>query len=320
MRVIDLDSSCEGNRAEADNRPASVAYADDDLNARTSSFTHDDQPASFRLLGAAAIPGQSAKSAVVVSCPHAGRYYPETLVTAGSVGIEALRDLEDFAVDRLLDGMSCPSIAGISSNIARAYLDVNRPEDALDPAMFDEPVTAAKQSRKVIAGYGLLPRLTGARSLIHDNLLPAEEIQQRIALAYRPYHSRLRQLLDNALQQQKRYLLVDCHSMPDVDHQNKRLPDIVLGDCHGRTLSPEIGKALDDHIRALGFSLGWNNPYSGGFITGHYGASTSRGQSLQIEINRALYMRHPHQLDKDGAARVTALLTAILTFLDELAS
>jgi len=31
-------------------------------------------------------------------------------------------------------------------------------------------------------------------------------------------------------------------------------------------------------------------------------------------------MRLPHQLDKDGAARVTDLLTAILTFLDALAS
>ena len=320
MRAIDLDISCEGNRAEAGNRLAEFAYAGDDLHAHTSSFTRDDQPASFHLLGAAAIPGQSAKSAVVVSCPHAGRYYPETLVTAGSVGIEALRDLEDFAVDRLLDGLSSTNIAGISSNIARAYLDVNRPEDALDPAMFDEPVSAAKQSRKVMAGYGLLPRLTGARSLIHDHLLPADEIQQRIALAYRPYHSQLKQLLDNARQQHQRYLLVDCHSMPDVDHQNKCLPDVVLGDCHGRTLAPEIGKALDDHIRALGFSLGWNNPYSGGFITGHYGAATSSGQSLQIEINRALYMRHPHQLDKDGAARVTALLTAILTFLEELTS
>ena len=320
MRAINLGTSCEGDRAETGNGLASVAYADDDLHARTSSFTRDDQPASFHLLGAAAIPGQSAKSAVVVSCPHAGRYYPETLVTAGSVGIEALRDLEDFAVDRLLNGLSCSNIAGISSNIARAYLDVNRPEDALDPAMFDEPVSAAKQSRKVMAGYGLLPRLTGARSLIHDHLLPADEIQQRIALAYRPYHSQLKQLLDNARQQHQRYLLVDCHSMPDVDHQNKRLPDVVLGDCHGRTLAPDIGKALDDHIRALGFSLGWNNPYSGGFITGHYGASKGSGQSLQIEINRALYMRHPHKLDKNGAARVTALLTAILTFLDTLIS
>jgi N-formylglutamate deformylase len=186
--------------------------------------------------------------------------------------------------------------------------------------MFDEPVSAAKQSRKVMAGYGLLPRLTGARSLIHDHLLPAEEIQQRIALAYRPYHSQLKQLLDNAREQHRRYLLVDCHSMPAADHQGKRLPDVILGDCHGRTLAPDIGKALDDHIRSLGFSLGWNNPYSGGFITSHYGASKGSGQSLQIEINRALYMRDPHKLDKNGTARVSALLTAILIFLDTLIS
>ena len=83
MRVVDLDSSRESNRAKAGHLPADAAFTDYDLHARTSSFTRDDQPASFRLLGAAAIPGQSTKSAVVVSCPHAGRYYPETLVTAG---------------------------------------------------------------------------------------------------------------------------------------------------------------------------------------------------------------------------------------------
>ena len=87
-------------------------------------------------------------SAVIVSCPHAGRFYPEDLVTAGSIGIEALRDLEDFAVDTLLNDLCHTNIGGICSQIARAYIDVNRPEDALDQNMFDEPVSAAKNRVK----------------------------------------------------------------------------------------------------------------------------------------------------------------------------
>ena len=227
-----------------------------------------------------------------------------------------MRDLEDFAVDALLDDLHHTNIGGICSQIARAYIDVNRPEDALDQNMFDEPVTAAKQSRKVRAGYGLLPRLTSACTPIHDRPLSANAANQRIQFAYRPYHDKLQELLENARQNHGHYLLVDCHSMPATDQYNRHLPDIVLGDCHGRTLAHHFGKQIDDFIRSKDFTIGWNTPYSGGYITSHYGKATSSGQSLQIEINRSLYMRSANQIDTAGAARVSALLTSLLGFLD----
>ena len=104
--------------------------------------------------------------------------------------------------------------------------------------------------------------------------------------------------------------------MPATDHYNRHLPDFVIGDCHGRTLAPYIGKQIDDFIRSKDFTIGWNVPYSGGYITSHYGKAASPGQSLQIEINRSLYMSRPHQIDADGAARVSALITSLLEFLD----
>ena len=316
MRGGDVNSCFEEVVPEPDHNASHNDWSDVDLNARIMLSKQYDRPSPFRLLGAAAAPQAIASSAVIVSCPHAGRHYPEELVAAGSIGIEALRDLEDFAVDALLDDLRHTNIGGISSQIARAYIDVNRPEDALDQNMFDEPVTAAKQSRKVLAGYGLLPRLTSARTPIHDTLLSADAATQRIQFAYRPYHNKLQELLGNAMQNHGHYLLIDCHSMPATDQYDRHLPDIVLGDCHGRTLAPYIGKQIDDFIRSKDFTIGWNNPYSGGYITSHYGKATSPGQSLQIEINRSLYMRRPHQIDADGAARVTALLTALLGFLD----
>ena len=287
-----------------------------DFNADIILLDQHDGPSPFRLIGAAANSSAGVCSPVIVSCPHAGRFYPQDLITAGSVGIEALRDLEDFAVDTLLDDLFDSNIGGISNQIARAYIDVNRPEDALDQNMFEEPVSAAKRSRKVLAGYGLLPRVTSARTPIHDTLLPADAVNKRIQFAYRPYHDKLQELLGNAIQSCGHYLLIDCHSMPATDQYNRHLPDIVLGDCNGRTLEPYIGKQIDNFIRSKNFTIGWNVPYSGGYITSHYGKATRPGQSLQVEINRSLYMHRPQQIDTDGAARVSALLASLLEFLD----
>ena len=316
MRGNDINQIFEGAVPKSGHSLAQKSRNDGDYNARVMLSSERDAPPPFRLLGAAANPEASSCSAVIVSCPHAGRYYPEELVAAGSIGIEALRDLEDFAVDALLDDLCHTNIGGICSQIARAYIDVNRPEDALDQNMFDEPVTAAKQSRKVLAGYGLLPRVTSARTPIHNGLLSADAANQRIEFAYRPYHDKLQELLGNAKKRHGHYLLIDCHSMPATDHHDRNLPDIVLGDCHGRTLAPYVRKQIDGFIRSKNFTIGWNSPYSGGHITSHYGKAIGPGQSLQIEINRSLYMRRPHQIDVDGAARVSTLITSLLEFLD----
>ena len=316
MRGCDANSYFESAAPKLGHGSSHIDDCKSNFNAHIMLSNCDEVLHPFRLIGAAANPAISARSAVIVSCPHAGRYYPEDLVAAGSVGIEALRDLEDFAVDALLDNLRHTNIGGICCQIARAYIDVNRPEDALDQNMFDEPVTAAKQSRKVRAGYGLLPRVTSARTPIHDRLLSANAADQRIQFAYRPYHDKLQELLDNASQSHGYYLLVDCHSMPATDQYNRHLPDIVLGDCHGRTLAPCVGKQIDDFIQSKNFTIGWNTPYPGGYITSHYGKAASSGQSLQIEINRSLYMRRPNQIDEIGAARVSALLSSLLEFLD----
>ena len=318
MRGSDGHSFFDAVVVPPSNRSSDYTTADTDLDARIISSSPHDHPAPYRLLGTAARAETKASSAVIVSCPHAGRHYPEELIAAGSLGLEALRDLEDFAVDALLDDLRHTTIGGICNQIARAYIDVNRPDDALDQAMFDEPVAAAKQNRKVMAGYGLLPRLTSARAPIHDRQLPVDVVNRRIQRAYRPYHDKLKQLLGNATDIHGQYLLVDCHSMPATDQYNRQLPDIILGDCQGRTLAPSIGKQIDDFIRSKNFTVDWNTPYAGGYITSHYGKATGPGQSVQIEINRSLYMRRPYQIDASGAARVTVLLTSLFQFLDSI--
>ena len=43
-------------------------------------------------------------------------------------------------------------------------------------------------------------------------------------------------------------------------------------------------------MSGLGYSVGRNKPYAGGFITEHYGNPASGLHTIQLELNRAIYM------------------------------
>ncbi|MGB1952440.1 MAG: N-formylglutamate amidohydrolase, partial [Candidatus Puniceispirillum sp.] len=95
-----------------------------------------------------------APRALVLSCPHAGRLYPADFVATSALALAALQDLEDYAVDWLIEGMIGHNITAITNHVGRAFLDVNRPADALDKIMFANDIDAAAPSRQVKAGYG----------------------------------------------------------------------------------------------------------------------------------------------------------------------
>jgi N-formylglutamate amidohydrolase len=187
--------------------------------------------------------------------------------------------------------------------------------------MFASPLAAANttaaSSRHVRAGYGLLPRLTAAREVIHRQLLPSDEVESRIALVHKPYHQALQAALATAHSNFGRSLLIDCHSMPSHDQHDKPLADFVLGDLHQSTLDPAIGDLLAKIITEAGYSLAWNHPYAGGYITKNYGRAATRRQSIQIEINRRLYITRKYTLDQHGSKNIAALLARIGAVLSD---
>ena len=77
-------------------------------------------------------PSHCQPSAVVLSAPHAGRVYPAEFIAASIADVNALRGLEDFGVDQLIGSIRDHGITCINNQISRAYIDVNRPVDALD--------------------------------------------------------------------------------------------------------------------------------------------------------------------------------------------
>ena len=254
-------------------------------------------------------------SPVVISCPHAGRSYPSSLLTQAAQPLEALRGLEDFGVDCLVTELAAHGLPTVINRVARAYIDVNRADSAIDAAMFSGAVEAPAPCHHVRAGYGLIPKLTSARKPIYDNRLPATEIAARTEFVYCPYHDALARLLEAAQLRHGRSLLVDMHSMPAYDRLNNRLPDIICGDGYGGTLDRETATALTGFLQDCGLSVSWNHPYAGGYITRSNGDARGTRQSVQIEINRAIYMDGAAQLDQARTATLRRQIGALGRFL-----
>lgn len=246
---------------------------------------------------------------LLLSSPHSGRHYPPALLAGTRLGLMQLRRAEDAFVDALLDGIS--GVPVISATFARCWLDLNRAADELDPAMFDGrlavPVAA---SERVAAGLGVIPRLAGHGLEIYAWRLPAREAAERLAALHRPWHDRLAAILATARARHGSALLIDCHSMPSP--AGPRPPQVVLGDCHGRSCHPAIVAAAEDHFRRLGWRVARNNPYAGGHTTRHHGQPASGIHALQIEIDRALYLDQHRLALHSGAGRVRAAFTALV--------
>ena len=105
--------------------------------------------------------------------------------------------------------------------------------------------------------------------------------------------------------------------MPSHDQQNRPLADIILGDLNHTTFDQKTGKMLTSLIENSGFSVAWNSPYAGGYITKNYGRANSNQQSIQIEINRA-YMSRKYELNDGGVKRVSSLIAKLCAALSDM--
>lgn len=234
---------------------------------------------------------------LVFASPHSGDRYPEDFVSASRLDPLTLRRSEDSFVDDIF--ADAPRIGAplIRALFPRAYVDANREPFELDPAMFlDElPPYANTRSPRVASGLGTIARVVANGAEIYRDKLCFAEALGRIRQCYWPYHHALRELIDETRRRFGFCILVDCHSMPSVGGPMDRDPglsrvDFVLGDCHGTACAPVVVDTASAVLQDMGYVVTRNAPYSGGFVTRHYGRPAEHVHALQIEINRVLYM------------------------------
>lgn len=254
-------------------------------------------------------------SPFVFASPHSGRDYPADLLNATRLDPLTLRRSEDCFVDELFGAAPAHGAPLLRALFPRAYCDVNRDPGELDPALFLEapPATAMSRSPRVHAGLGVIARVVRDGAEIYRRRLPLAEARRRLETLHAPYHAALGRLIETTRVRFGAVALIDCHSMPGQAALGG--VDMILGDRYGASCAPGLTAFATQTLGDLGFSVGRNNPYAGGYTAETYGAPSRGVHVLQIEVNRAIYLDE-QRLERLGSyAAVKARLDAFVARL-----
>ncbi len=258
---------------------------------------------------------------VVFASPHSGRDYPWTFLRNSMLDERAIRSSEDAFVDRLFDAVPQHGAPLLAARIPRAYVDLNRGTDELDPGVV-EGVRHAAHNPRVTSGLGVIPRVVSNGRAIYRGKITLPEARSRLADVWTPYHTALQRLLSDAKRDFGRGILIDCHSMPheaiDSISSGGRAPDVVLGDRFGAACHPEIVDRVESAFASAGLRVARNTPFAGAFITQHYGRPAKGQHVIQVEIDRALYMHEREIRPSAGFADLRRLLTGVIAEVVEI--
>ena len=258
------------------------------------------------------------ESPVLVEVPHAGLWLDaESLAYAAAPARSVARDA-DLYVDELVEDAPNEGATLIFARTSRYVIDLNRSESDVDQ-------DSVEGGGRAPWPRGLIWRLTtdGDPALIRR--LPRAELERRLEGVYRPYHRAVTNALERKRARFGFAVLLCAHSMPSLARRGhgespEMRADIVPGTRGRTTAAPAVIDLVDWHARSFGFTVRHDDPYRGGFSTGHYGKQTNTIHAVQIEISRRLYMDESnHRRDPQGFRVVREFartLVAQLAFSD----
>jgi N-formylglutamate deformylase len=255
-----------------------------------------------------------APSPVVVSVPHAG-------IAVHGFDAPLSPDLDvrcdaDLYVDRLYRvGEGDGPAACLSARLSRFVCDLNR-----DPDDVSSSVAPSHPAPRNTDGRGFIWAITTSGSPALRRPLTQEEWRARAAI-HAAYHGAIAAALQRARTRFGFAILVDGHSMPSMGRQGHKDPgrrraEVVPGDRDGTSCAPSISRHVGEHFSTRGFTVAFNDPYKGGFITTHHGRPRSDIHAIQIELSRDLYMDEAtFAIRQDGLARLQATLADLVASL-----
>lgn len=260
---------------------------------------------------------------LIFDSPHSGTVYPDDFPYACD-----MRDLER-AEDKFVDDLfsAVPDHGGtlLCALFPRSYIDVNRAEDDIDPdimnAAYPDPVRPSARSD---AGIGLIRRLVRPGVPVYARALRPEEIRHRIEHYYRPYHDALHNLIEEAHYNFGHAWHINCHSMPATSARPRQpigitkgrgqAADFVLGDRDGTSCDLALTHAIRDKLKSMGYIVAINDPFKGVELVSRY-SNPSRGRhSLQIEVDKSLYMDEHKNVKIPGYNNLKADIETLIAF------
>lgn len=261
---------------------------------------------------------------LVLDSPHSGTNYP---VDFGfSCELSVLRRAEDTHVEKLYDFAPDLGAHWIEASFPRSYLDANRDVSELDVSMLDGawPHTVATDPAllsKVRLGKGLVWRVTDDGVPLYARALSVAEVEKRISECWQPYHAAVAQAIEAAHAAHGYSLHINCHSMPSVaashatEFPGQAHADFVVGNRDHSTSSQALAEAVCAFLGERGHEVSLNHPYKGVELVRRYSDPARHRHSLQLEINRKLYMDEQTLALNAGYAPLKADLQALVQWL-----
>lgn len=229
---------------------------------------------------------------LIVSIPHSGEQIPPQATWLKDLPEEVLM----CDVDRFVDVLYTPAmtqlaIPHITTQWHRYAADLNRLPDDVDAAsVVGHPNPVGTYSR------GFHWEITTYKHQLIKQPMSVKIHDELVDLVYKPFHAGVRALFEE--QRKKGYQKVyhiDAHSMPSVGTSEHRDPgerraDIVVSDQIGKSCDPKFKDLVIAAYATAGFKVGYNWPYFGGRVTEQYGQPVLGQHTIQVEMNRSLYM------------------------------
>lgn len=258
-------------------------------------------------------------TSVVFASPHSGRAYPAPFLERAELDSRAIRSSEDAFVDLLFGCAPEHGAPFLSAYASRAFVDLNRAADELDPALI-EGVRRPVHNPRVASGLGVIPRVVAGGRPIHRGRIALSEAEGRIDSYWRPYHDALQGLLAESHARFGEAILIDCHSMPheaieSVGAAGSPRPDVVLGDRFGAAAATAVVDRIEAAFTAAGLRVSRNMPFAGAYVVQHYGRPSRRQHAVQVEIDRALYMDERLVEPSSGFEEFRRLITVVVADL-----
>jgi len=268
-----------------------------------------------------------AKWPLVLDSPHSGFQMPSDFCASLGDSVQAadLRDGEDCFIDELYLPATRLGVPLLAAQFPRTWLDPNRHAGDIDLALMEGGhwPDALVPSGKARIGKALIWRTLDDGRPIYARPLSVAAVRERIARYHQPYHATLQTLLDNAHAAFGVVYHINCHSMNAVSGSmgeggpGVARADMVLGDRDGTTCDPAFTEFVRTTLTGFGYEVKVNDPFKGVELVRAYSDPARGRHSLQLEVNKRLYMHGSTGDRHAGFDTLQAHLMALLQGIGE---
>jgi N-formylglutamate amidohydrolase len=261
---------------------------------------------------------------VLFEIPRSGAEYPRDFRS-----IATMTDLQrsiSMYVEECYGGVVDAGATWLYAHCPNVCIDLNRHELDIDPDQIEGAWPVPLQpSPKTKSGIGLIPTVCAGTKPVYATKLSAAEVQSRLDRYYWPYHNEVTRLLRGFRERHGVAYHLSCHSMPAIaggsgPDAGQCRSDFDLGDRNGETCSSELVEAVASALGGFGYTVTTNAHFIGAEAVRKHGAPGQGIHSLQIEMNRSLYMDEDTWLRRPELAQVRTHLAAAAAQVVQLAA